>query len=1195
VTGSDPDTWGSLSYSLTDNSGGRFAINATTGVVTVANAALLDAALAPVDPITVRVTDQGGLTFDKAFSINVTPVGVVGTAANDTLTAASGGSRMFGLAGNDTLNGGAGNDVLDGGTGNDTLHGSAGNDTYAFNRGDGTDTVYDDYRYSQSYTYEAAVFDQVMAVNDFYAMPSNFNYVEIVNAWVGQDDSGNATEYGECIGYVPQTGTQVVHADGGSDTLSFGQGIAASDIEIQLSGNDLIVGVRDPANPNATFAQLTDKLTLQSWMDPLDRIETFRFADGTTLNLAGIVATIGTRGDDTISWSESAATLNGRAGNDVITGSAFNDTLNGGAGNDTLNGGAGTDTAVYSGNRASYIVTYNAATQTYTVADQRANQDGTDTVTGVESFQFANGTLAAASVADQAPGGATVAGGTVAENAANGTVVGTVTGSDPDGWATLGYSLTNNAGGRFAINATTGAITVANGTLLDYESATSHAITVRVTNQAGLIFDKALTITVTNVNEAPTNATLSNASVGEHSANGTVVGTVTGADPDAGATLSYSLLNDAGGRFLINATTGVLSVANGSLLDHATATTHPITVRVTDQGGLTYDKGFTVAVVAAPTLSSNAGTPTANNTVIPWFTSASPPDPSATMTYKVTGMPASATLPVGTKNPDGSWSVDAAQIPSLGVVGVTLPSGSFTGSATLTITATATIPGGAYVSSAAQVVVGDGGNDTLTAGSGTVVLIGGAGNDTITASSQDTVVFSGNRNNYAISYNAGTGTFTVSDQRAGTPDGTDTVIGTRTLQFADGTAVYDTAGRISTMTLYDRADVVSWNSFQSNYDTSGNVVSQHGMNEGGSSWTNVYDTSNASWSYYVDYFDGNGNLVSHTLMNDDQTSSLTGYNYDPNAAPWRSFTYNYRVVLDGDGNPVPWSNPSLTVVNYDGTTTLKTNEGQAISVYMSDLLNWYANPYVPTLSPPGGGGGDGLPVILDLDGDGIDIVPRNISSAQFDMDGGPTREQTAWVGKGDGLLAIDLGADGSFDGDGAIDQAKEIEFAAWAPGSTSDMAALRQVFDTNGNGWLDPGDAQWASFRVWQDANQDGLSQPGELKMLAQLGITGIDLTPTGPAQQLPDGSMIQGLSTFTRADGSTGTAGDVALAFTPSRASAANPTLSNGASIDASVAQLINALASHPAGDSGFDAPEISQASVIPNPVPIVAQALHA
>ncbi len=49
----------------------------------------------------------------------------------------------------------------------------------------------------------------------------------------------------------------------------------------------------------------------------------------------------------------------------------------------------------------------------------------------------------------------------IAENSANGAVVATVTGLDRDAGNTLTYSLTNNAGGRFAINSTTGQITVA--------------------------------------------------------------------------------------------------------------------------------------------------------------------------------------------------------------------------------------------------------------------------------------------------------------------------------------------------------------------------------------------------------------------------------------------------------------------------------------------------------------------------------------------------------------------------------------------------------------------------------------------------------------------------------------------------------------------------------------------------------------
>ena len=66
----------------------------------------------------------------------------------------------------------------------------------------------------------------------------------------------------------------------------------------------------------------------------------------------------------------------------------------------------------------------------------------------------------------------------------------------------------------------------------------------------------------------------------EKSAVGTVVGTVAGFD-FAGANLTYSLENDAGGRFAIDAATGVVTVA--SRIDYDAA--HPswaIAVQVSD-------------------------------------------------------------------------------------------------------------------------------------------------------------------------------------------------------------------------------------------------------------------------------------------------------------------------------------------------------------------------------------------------------------------------------------------------------------------------------------------------------------------------------------------------------------------------------------------------------------------------------------
>jgi uncharacterized protein len=186
---------------------------------------------------------------------------------------------------------------------------------------------------------------------------------------------------------------------------------------------------------------------------------------------------------------------------------------------------------------------------------------------------------------------------TVAENAADGTTLAIATASDPDVDDSRSFSLVDNAGGRFAINAVTGVITIANSALLNFEAATAHAITVRVTDAAGASYDETFSIDVTDANEVPDSLTLANGgSVAENSANGTVVAQMAATDPDTGATLGYSLINNADGRFTINAATGQVTVANSALLDFETATSHDLVARVTDQGGLTRDLAFTVTV-----------------------------------------------------------------------------------------------------------------------------------------------------------------------------------------------------------------------------------------------------------------------------------------------------------------------------------------------------------------------------------------------------------------------------------------------------------------------------------------------------------------------------------------------------------------------------------------------------------------------
>jgi len=113
-----------------------------------------------------------------------------------------------------------------------------------------------------------------------------------------------------------------------------------------------------------------------------------------------------------------------------------------------------------------------------------------------------------------------------------------------------------------------------------------------------------------------------------------------------------------------------------------------------------------------------------------------------------------------------------------------------------------------------------------------------------------------------------------------------------------------------------------------------------------------------------------------------------------------------------------------------------------------------------------------------------------------------------------------------YTGTGDVDSPQAFQFTTWDPTATSDMQALADVFDTNHNGKLDSGDAQWSSFKALV-TNTDGTTT---LNSLAQLGITSINLKPDNTQAVLADGSQILVSTTFTKSDGSTGTAADVVL-----------------------------------------------------------------
>ncbi len=190
----------------------------------------------------------------------------------------------------------------------------------------------------------------------------------------------------------------------------------------------------------------------------------------------------------------------------------------------------------------------------------------------------------------------------IAENSGVGTVVGQLAVTDTDVGDTHVRTLINNAGGRFVISGNQ--LVVASGTLLDFESAASHVVTVRATDAGGLSIEEQFTISVTNVNESPTSISLSGSAVPENSAAGTLVGSLAVLDPDLGDSHTLALVNSAGGRFAIAG--NQLLVADGTLLDYEQAASHQVTVRATDAGGLSFDSPLVITITDVDDLPRNS-------------------------------------------------------------------------------------------------------------------------------------------------------------------------------------------------------------------------------------------------------------------------------------------------------------------------------------------------------------------------------------------------------------------------------------------------------------------------------------------------------------------------------------------------------------------------------------------------------------
>jgi gliding motility-associated-like protein len=196
---------------------------------------------------------------------------------------------------------------------------------------------------------------------------------------------------------------------------------------------------------------------------------------------------------------------------------------------------------------------------------------------------------------------------TINENNTAGAAIVDITATDVNIGETFTYALVAGTGDADNASFTINGSSLMAVNAFDFETRTTYSLRLKVTDKGGLSYEKEFVITVADVNEAPTALALSNASVLENAASGTTVGTLAGTDADAGDTHTYTLVSGTGSTDNASFTITGTTLSTAAVFNFEAKNSYAVRVRVTDAGGLTFERAFTISVTdvnEAPTLTA---------------------------------------------------------------------------------------------------------------------------------------------------------------------------------------------------------------------------------------------------------------------------------------------------------------------------------------------------------------------------------------------------------------------------------------------------------------------------------------------------------------------------------------------------------------------------------------------------------------
>ncbi|MCB2194501.1 MAG: T9SS type A sorting domain-containing protein [Bacteroidetes bacterium] len=201
---------------------------------------------------------------------------------------------------------------------------------------------------------------------------------------------------------------------------------------------------------------------------------------------------------------------------------------------------------------------------------------------------------------NHAPTGISISAVLVNENETVGTIVAELTTEDEDAGESFTYTLIAGDGTNDANNSS---FTIEGANLLtaeefDFEAQEEYNIYVQTEDASGATYSEEFTISVENVNEAPTNISISNLEIDENNSVGSVIGQLSTEDVDAGDTYTYTLIAGDGTNDADNASFTIdgESLKAAMEFDFETQTEYSINIQSEDAGGLTYSKSFVISI-----------------------------------------------------------------------------------------------------------------------------------------------------------------------------------------------------------------------------------------------------------------------------------------------------------------------------------------------------------------------------------------------------------------------------------------------------------------------------------------------------------------------------------------------------------------------------------------------------------------------